>query len=149
MKDAAFSLVAFGDGLSSSLMDSLPDAVGELDDVAGARLSSLSLVEGPRTSLEESLSEPSNSSEDGERGHFLLWRVIGRSGGLEESSEDVGLTGGGLPGGVVMVEKLRCGTVILEISGVSKWRQQRVALTRTGSLGSEIGVVQTGLRSLR
>ena len=105
MKDAAFSSVAFGDGLSSSLTDSLPDALGELDDVAGARLSSSYFVEGPRASVEESLSGPSDSSEDGERGHFLLWRVIGRGGGLEESSEDVGLTGGGLPGGVV--EKLR------------------------------------------
>ena len=71
-----------------------------VDVVAGAELSSSSLVDGPRTLVEESLSEPKDSSEDGESAHFLLWRVIWRRGGLKESSEDVGLIGG-----VVVVEK--------------------------------------------
>ena len=55
--------------------------------------------------MEESLSEPRDSSDDDEEVHFRLWRVTGRVGGLNESSEDVGL-GGRLFGGE-SVEKLR------------------------------------------
>ena len=86
-----------------------------VDVVAGARLSLLSLVEGPRTLVEESPSEPRDSLEDGERANFFLWRVIWRRGGLEESSEDVGLIEG-----LVVVEKLRYGKMTLEMSGLLK-----------------------------
>ena len=103
--DVVVSVVAFGAWLATSLTGSLTGAVGELGDLVGARLSSSSLVEGPRTSMEESLSEPRDSLDDDEEVHFRLWRVTGRVGGLNESSEDVGL-GGRLFGGE-SGEKLR------------------------------------------
>ena len=107
--------------------------------------SSSSLVEGPRISADESLSDPDDSSEDDKSEHFRLWRAIGRGGVRVESSENVELMGGGLPGGE-FAEKFRCGTEMLETSGVSAGLRQRVALTRTGRFGCKIGVVQIGFR---
>ena len=114
--DVVVSVGAFEVGIVTSLTGSLTGAVGELGDLIGPRLSSSSLVEGPRASIEESLSEPRDSSDDDGEVHFRLWRVTGRAGGLRESSEDVGLGGlyGGEPG-----EKLRWRTLMLEIRGVS------------------------------
>ena len=53
-------------GIVTSVTGSLTGAVGELGDLICSGLSSSSLVEGPRTSIEESLSEPRDSSDDDE-----------------------------------------------------------------------------------
>ena len=109
--------------------------------------SSSSLVEGPRILVDESLSDLEDSSDDDRSGHFRLWRAIGRGGVRVESSE-VELTGGGLPGGV-FGKKFRCGTEMLETSGVAAGLRKRVALTRTGRFGRKTGVVQIGFRRSR
>ena len=53
--DVVVSVGAFEVGIVTSLAGSLIGAVGELGDLVGPRLSSSSLVEGPRASIEESL----------------------------------------------------------------------------------------------
>ena len=113
------SSMIVGVGGRGSVSGSLSGDEGALFIGDGAILSSSSLVEGPRTSMEESLSlsDLEDSSDEENSGHFRLGRAIGRSVGRGESSEDVELIGDGIPGGG-LIEKFRCGTVMLETSGV-------------------------------
>ena len=114
------SSMIVGVGGRGSVSGSLSGDEGALFIGEGAILSSSSLVEGPRTSMEESLSlsDLDDSLDEENLGHFRYGCAIGRSVGRGESSEDVELIGGGLPRGV-LIEKFRCGTVMLETSGVS------------------------------
>ena len=64
--DVVVSVGALEVGIGTSLTGSLTGAVKELGDVICSGLSSSSLVEGPRTSVEESLSGPRDSSDDEE-----------------------------------------------------------------------------------
>ena len=63
------------------LLSSLTLGDGPRTSVGEKLSSSSSLVEGPRISVEESLSDPDDSSDDDRSVNFRLWRAIGRGGG--------------------------------------------------------------------